>query len=409
MAAEKQDQGIECRECGGTNTRGSKYCWYCGARLPRVHLGLLGGTTYIRVAAQVIKWLFSLGVIAAIAYALYYTAERLVFPLFASNTTETAYTVPSTTPYVEETSTTTTTEPLTVNNIPAGEDRYATAIAVSQLNFPTGAPSVVLVSGESYEHGICVPPLAAAYGGPVLLMPPSGLRGDLESELRMLDPVQVFLVGVPKAKTTASRLREILDKPQVTTITGDDAYQTAVLIAETLAAKLETIARVVVVPSDDFVEAVAVGPLASAHKWPLVLTRRDAKLPARVTSFLEQTGVTSALIVGTQTKLSLATVETINETDPFTTAAAVVSYASRNGLSFAHTCIASGDSFADALVASACLAQDNGILLLAKNGELPTGFASLFETNRSEIRTLDIIGLPALTKKLSGTTPQTTP
>ena len=405
MTKDKQDREVECRDCHGVNSPGSRYCWYCGARLPRVHLGLFGGAPYMRIGALLIKWLFSLGLVAAIAYGLYYTAERLVFPLFTSSTTEMADTTPTTPPYAEETSSTTTTEPMRINTVPAGEDRYVTAIAVSQLNFPMGARSVVLVSGESYEHALCVAPLAATYEGPILLVPPSGLRSDLEAELKRLDPVQVLLVGVPKAKTVTARLKDLLDKPEVTTITGEDAYHTSVLVAQALAATQESLAGVVVVPSDDFLEAVAVAPLAAVNKWPMLLARRDAKLPSRATSFLEENMVTSALVVGTATKLSLPTVETISEADPFATAAAVVSYASRHGLSFRHTCIATGDSFADPLVVAPCLAPDGGTLLLARNGELPTGFATLFESNRAQIRTLDIIGLPALAERLAQNLP----
>jgi hypothetical protein len=60
-----------------------------------------------------------------------------------------------------------------------GTDRYSTAVKVSQAAFPDGLPAdcgLVLAPGESYQEALCGAPLAAAYGGPVLLTPRVGLN-----------------------------------------------------------------------------------------------------------------------------------------------------------------------------------------------------------------------------------------
>jgi hypothetical protein len=70
-------------------------------------------------------------------------------------------------------------------------------------------------------------------------------------------------------------------------------------------------------------------------------------------------------------------------------------------MSFAHTTIATGDAFPDALVAAPYLALDKGILLLAKGGSLPSALLSIYNDNRGAVRTLDIIGLPDLAEDLA--------
>ena len=58
-----------------------------------------------------------------------------------------------------------------------GTDRYDTAIKMSKAAFPDPLPlgaGLVLAPGENFPEALCGAPLAAAYGGPVLLTPPSG-------------------------------------------------------------------------------------------------------------------------------------------------------------------------------------------------------------------------------------------
>ncbi len=53
-----------------------------------------------------------------------------------------------------------------------GTDRYDTAIKISKAMFPGALPpgsGVVLAPGETFQEALCGAPLAAAYGGPVLL------------------------------------------------------------------------------------------------------------------------------------------------------------------------------------------------------------------------------------------------
>ncbi len=54
------------------------------------------------------------------------------------------------------------------------------------------APCAGSVGGEDFAKGISAGPLAAAYKGPILLVPTDGIREDLVDEIRRLDPRTSF-------------------------------------------------------------------------------------------------------------------------------------------------------------------------------------------------------------------------
>jgi putative cell wall-binding protein len=394
----KQSEGVVCRECGGQNQPGSQFCWFCGAPLHRRWLGFADRRTTMGWVLFGLRWLVSVAAVLAVFGGLYYAVDRYLLPLFQDEeTTGTSVVVTSGSPNRR----TTTTVPRTDRVVQAGADRYATAVTISKLGFPEGAAALVLVAGDDYREAISAAPLAAAYGGPTLLVPPDGLRSDLSDEIRRLKPAQIFLLGVARPRTVTRQLEDLLEDSQVTDLTGDNAYETAEQVAAQVKAKLGSISRVVIVPSDGFVEALALAPLAAAEGWPILLASENDDLPRATERALANLAVDSALVVGTTAQVDLGNVETLAGADSFETAASVVRYAVNQGMSFAHTTIATGDAFPDALVAAPYLALDKGILLLAKGGSLPSALLSIYNDNRGAVRTLDIIGLPDLAEDLA--------
>ena len=166
--------------------------------------------------------------------------------------------------------------------------------------------------------------------------------------------------------------------------------------------KLGEVSKVVIAPSDSFLEAIAVAPLASASGWPILLTPQQGELPSPTARALVDLGVASALVVGTAVPLTeVSDVERRVGTDSLDTVALIVQYALEQGVTFQHTAIASGDDFPDGLVTESLLAPTGGILLLTQAGRLPAQMQSLFDANRAAIRTLDFIALPSLAKAIA--------
>jgi hypothetical protein len=79
--------------------------------------------------------------------------------------------------------------------------------------------------------------------------------------------------------------------------------------------------------------------------------------------------------------------DNLSGTDRYATNAKVAAYAFTNaGLTFAHTALATGDKFPDALAAGPYLAQDQGILLLSPlNGPVPDVIKTEVTTHRAEV------------------------
>jgi hypothetical protein len=397
-------ESIVCRQCHGVNDPAGRYCWYCGAKL-RGRKYNDGHRTAGQIVGTVFKWLISLAVLVGVLGGVYYAFDRYLLPAFkdeAATQSSPIGTIVTTT----SSSTTTTTIPRSDRLVSAGSDRYGTAVAISKFAFPSGATGLIIVPGDEYS-GVAATSLAAAYGGPVLLLPPEGLTDDIRTEMQRLKPAQVFLVGVARPNTLAKQIRNLLQDAEVTPLVGDDQYQTAALVAAKVKEKLGTVTKVVVVPLDSFVEGVAVAPVAAANGWPILLTSKEDKdLPDSTSGAIKELGATSALIVGSNAEVPLTDVDRQVGADSYETALMIVRWALEHGSTFAYTAIASGDAFPDGLASGAYVAQNKGILLLAQNGKLTSGMLTLFNSNVKSIRTLDFVALPSLATSLGN--PSTT-
>lgn len=91
----------------------------------------------------------------------------------------------------------TSTTPPTTTTRPtsriAGADRYATAVQISHVAFPGGAPTVYLANGARSADALAGKSLT---DGPILLVPGCGdVPGSVLAEIRRLDPTRVVALG----------------------------------------------------------------------------------------------------------------------------------------------------------------------------------------------------------------------
>ncbi|MHB1613849.1 MAG: cell wall-binding repeat-containing protein, partial [Actinomycetes bacterium] len=119
----------------------------------------------------------------------------------------------------------------------AGADRYATAVAVSQAQFPNGnAGAVVLARGDLYPDALVGVPLAAAKNAPLLLTVGSSLLTVTKAELQRVLPAggTVYILGGTGAVPTsvASQLTGL--GYQVLRYGGASRFATAVQVAHAL-------------------------------------------------------------------------------------------------------------------------------------------------------------------------------
>jgi Tol biopolymer transport system component/putative cell wall-binding protein len=281
-----------------------------------------------------------------------------------------------------------------------GTDRYDTAAKLSRAAYPTALPAgagLVLAPGESFPEALCGAPLAAAYGGPVLLTTKTFLSAPAEAELQRLAPSSVFCIGL--AAPVVNRVKDVLPGVTVESITSANVYDMSYRVAKALKDKvgdMSTAAAIITIGSN-YPDALGVSPLACAKRWPILLTGPSGALHPSAVAALSELGIHQAIKVGTYVGLpaGVAYLASLTGNNRYETNAKVANWAQANaGLTFAHTAIATGDKFPDALAAGPFLAKDGGILLLSPlPGPLPAPIGAVFTANQTAVRHFTFIAM----------------
>ena len=151
----------------------------------------------------------------------------------------------------------------------AGEDRYATAAAVSAATFTSCVPVAYVATGEGFADALAGGPAAAKAGGPMLLTAADGLPGATATELARLKPQKIVVLGGPSSvgADVASELGAIAP---TTRIAGETRYATAAAVSKaTFPAGTST---AFVATGEGFADALAGGPAAARRGAPMILT-----------------------------------------------------------------------------------------------------------------------------------------
>ena len=268
-----------------------------------------------------------------------------------------------------------------------GADRYDTAIKMSRAMFPGALPpdsGLVLAPGETYQEALCGGPLAAAYGGPVLLTPGVGLNNAVSNEIVRLAPKYVICIGLSDSiKDAVQAALGAMGSASAIRGGNNCIYDMSEQVARALGAKLGDLsgATAIITRGDNFPDAIGVSPLACANRWPILLTGNSTgALWADAAAALADLGISKALKVGTYVTLpaGVAGVANLSGSDRYATNRNVAEWGKGGGgLTFAHIGLATGDKFPDALAAGRYLAADAGILLLSPLvGPLPPVIAT---------------------------------
>lgn len=177
-----------------------------------------------------------------------------------------------------------------------GADRYATAAAISQQAYPSGAPIVFLATGAGFADALSAAPAAAAQGGPLLLTATRTLPAATANEIRRLKPQRVVIVGgtgvVTGAVVTALRSLGV----SVERVSGADRYETSRAIVERYFSGAET---AWVATGANFPDALAASAAAGSVGGPVLLVNGLAgSLNSASRTTLNRIGASSVLIAG---------------------------------------------------------------------------------------------------------------
>ncbi|WP_370324045.1 cell wall-binding repeat-containing protein [Euzebya sp.] len=321
-----------------------------------------------------------------------------------------------------------------VPNVPhldrvGGEDRIATAVALSVGTFPdpVTVDGLVVAAAGDFPDALAATPLAAALGGPLLLTGTDALDDRTAAEIARLAPSTVAVVGGPAAVAEAV-LAAIADVgvEDVVRVAGASRYATAAAIATavgqvTTGQGLDAGAPpqpageegaglpegftpdVVLASGTAFPDALVAGPLAAGSGRVILLTGAD-EVPPATRAAVEALAPARVLIAGGVAAVSEAVEAEVGEgrvterlggADRFATAAALVERTVREGGHTDRAFLVSGDDFPDALAAGASVAALGGMLLpLAAGRDLSASgaVADLLERRADGLVAVTVVG-----------------
>lgn len=177
----------------------------------------------------------------------------------------------------------------------AGENRYETAVALSQLGFPDGlteATSVMLASGETFADALSAAAAAAVPPPiPLLLTARDSLPQPTRDELTRLGPDLIFIVGGTAAVSASVESELAAMGIEVIRIAGDDRYETSAEIVSQFFGASDV---VLVATGTNFPDGLVAGALG----LPLVLVPPGSTVPGSTADAVEGTGASELVVLG---------------------------------------------------------------------------------------------------------------
>ena len=159
-----------------------------------------------------------------------------------------------------------------------GENRYETAILLSQLAYPTAgsAGAVVLSRSDLFPDALSGGPLAAAVDGPVLITPSTVLRDDVLGEIKRVLPAGETVYVLGSYDALSANVENTLQAAGYQTVrfAGANRFETSLMIADEVERVAGTPKFLFVATGLNFPDALAAGAAAASFN--------HATLPAEV-------------------------------------------------------------------------------------------------------------------------------
>ena len=277
-----------------------------------------------------------------------------------------------------------------------GNDRYATAVAISKSTHPSGARAVLIATGENYPDALTAAPMAKAVGGPVLLTRTASVPSVTVSEIQRLKPSAIYVLGGTAAVSSAVEDQLEAYAP-VIRVWGHDRYATAAAVSKL---SHPTGADVVYLATGrGFPDALAGAPAAGHRNGPLLLTDPTA-LPGSTLAEISRLSPSSIVVVGGGTSVSRTVVDQLKSYAPVVTSISgsdrydtAVKISQQTFTQASTVFIATGPAYPDALAVGASAIGSDAPVLLVQKDSLPSNVAA--ELLRLRPARVVIVGGPA--------------
>lgn len=258
----------------------------------------------------------------------------------------------------------------TVNRL-MGDNRYKTALAISQEGWPDSADTAVLANGDNFPDALSAAPLAYKYNAPILLTGQDQIDNDTIAELRRLKVKKVLLIGGDGV--ISENVESVLKLMGLTTVryAGQDRYDTALQVAKDVGLKQ----GVFVVTGLDFPDALSVAPIAAAKGMPVLLVPPDSLTP-ELQVFLSKNKISQSYIVDGGGEISDSVLsqfpnrEVIGGDDPYQRNINVIRRFA-DSINIDSLYFTTGRDYPDGLAASALVAQKQSAIVLLQDSNIP--------------------------------------
>jgi len=315
----------------------------------------------------------------------------------------------------------------------AGSDRIATAIKAAQTklawgqhkvgnaNFVNGC-NVILARDDDFADALVSGPLADVRNAPILVNPTAALDARVAAEIGILAgqchagpgigngagaQFKVTIVGGINAISdgVANALLGQWGPGSVERLQGIDRYATSLTVAHETVAMLHNHGihnmNVILATGTNWPDALAAGPAATSHKGIVLLTR-GTDMDADTTAYLKQiatevwwTSAPTVYAAGGPAAAALPDAISFVGNDRYQTASMLADAFFQflpSGNRIHNVGVASGENYADAVIAGGFMANSDGPLLLTHKSTLPDVTAAYLSSQRDWVNNAFVFG-----------------
>lgn len=256
----------------------------------------------------------------------------------------------------------------------SGENRVQTAIEVSKKMFKEGTNKVVLANQDNYSDVLTAAPFAKANNASLLYVSSNSISKEVMSEIARLKAKEITIIG--GEKSVDEGLKKELEKRnfKVDRLSGSDRYKTSAQIAAKLIDGKTTTLEIA--SGENYADALSLNNAAEKDKAPILLVRVNAidksvedVIKSSKASLINIAGGEKSVSESTKAnikKISNATVNRMGGADRYETSILLAKYSGAKEV----VVVASGENFADALVAAPFSAKQKGAILLTNKDKL---------------------------------------
>ncbi|HCL4447006.1 TPA: leucine-rich repeat protein [Clostridium botulinum] len=259
-----------------------------------------------------------------------------------------------------------------VNKMP-GKDRYETAANVATDNWKEGTENVIIASGEGYADSLSASVLAKKLNAPIILTQSEELHKSAKEALKTLKAKNLHVIG--GNASVSQSIRDDLKKEGyvLTELGGKTRFETNLAIASYLVEKHNAKADEILVVNgngkDGFSDALSAASVAAAKGQILLIVGKDPSTADLAAKFIEEHN-SKVIVIGTEKVIPKTVYDklgakerVIGGANRFETNLNIMKHFKLNTDKL-YVANATGDGYADALVASALAGRTASQLIL---------------------------------------------